>query len=125
MQPQWKGVAITDPSKSGTAYMLVYGLYKQFGQAGLDRIAANAVITASSGTTSAGVAAGIRRRHDSGIRRPGICRRRPEGDQAGLPGRGQLPAPEGMFIIKGAKNAQAAQALYEGLLSKEAQKRSW
>ena len=26
-----------------------------------------------------------------------------------------------MFIIKGAKNAQAAQALYEGLLSKEAQ----
>ena len=52
MQPQWKGkFAITDPSKSGTAYMLVYGLYKQFGQAGLDKIAANAVVTASSGTT--------------------------------------------------------------------------
>ena len=59
MQPQWKNkFAITDPSKSGTAYMLVYGLYKQFGQPGLDKIAANAVVTASSGTTYKGVAAG-------------------------------------------------------------------
>ena len=92
MQPQWKGkFAITDPSKSGTAYMLVYGLYKQFGQAGLDKIAANAVVTASSGTTYRRGGGRTRRRHDAGIRRPGICRRRPEGDQAGLPGRGQLP----------------------------------
>ena len=37
------------------------------------------------------------------------------------PAEGSYLAPEGMFIIKGAKNAQAAQALYEGLLSKEAQ----
>ena len=32
MKPEWKGkFAITDPSKSATAYMLVYGLLKQFG----------------------------------------------------------------------------------------------
>ena len=37
------------------------------------------------------------------------------------PAEGSYLAPEGMFIIKGAKNAQAAQALYEGLLLSEAQ----
>src|SRR5690606_27415294 len=38
MKPEWKGkFAITDPAKSGTTYLLVYGLYKQFGQEGLDK----------------------------------------------------------------------------------------
>ena len=50
----------------------------------------------------------------------GIRGRRPE-IKLVYPAEGSYLAPEGMFIIKGAKNAQAAQALYEGLLSKEAQ----
>ena len=59
MKPEWKGkFAITDPAKSGTTYLLVYGLYKQFGQEGLDKIAANAVVTGSSGTTYKGVGNG-------------------------------------------------------------------
>ena len=123
MQPQWKGkFAITDPSKSGTAYMLVYGLYKQFGQAGLDRIAANAVVTASSGTTYKGVAAG---EYAAGMTLEYAAQEYVAGGQKEIklvyPAEGSYLAPEGMFIIKGAKNAQAAQALYEGLLSKEAQ----
>ena len=123
MQPQWKGkFAITDPSKSGTAYMLVYGLYKQFGQAGLDKIAANAVVTASSGTTYKGVAAG---EYAAGMTLEYAAQEYVAGGQKEIrlvyPAEGSYLAPEGMFIIKGAKNAQAAQALYEGLLSKEAQ----
>ena len=32
MKPEWKGkVVITDPSKSGTAFIQIYGLLKQFG----------------------------------------------------------------------------------------------
>ena len=59
MKPEWEGkFAITDPSKSGTAYMLVYGLLKQFGREGLEKIAANAVVTSSSGATYKGTAMG-------------------------------------------------------------------
>ncbi|BEG73418.1 ABC transporter substrate-binding protein [Achromobacter xylosoxidans] len=123
MQPQWKGkFAITDPSKSGTAYMLVYGLYKQFGQEGLDKIAANAVVTASSGTTYKGVAAG---EYAVGMTLEYAAQEYVAGGQKEIklvyPTEGSYLAPEGMFIIKGAKNLDAAKALYDGLLSKEAQ----
>lgn len=123
MQPQWKNkFAITDPSKSGTAYMLVYGLYKQFGQEGLDKIAANAVITASSGTTYKGVAAG---EYAAGLTLEYAAQEYVAGGQKEIklvyPSEGSYLAPEGMFIIKGAKNADAARALYDGLLSKESQ----
>lgn len=122
-QPQWKGkFAITDPSKSGTAYMLVYGLYKQFGQEGLDKIAANAVVTGSSGTTYKGVAAG---EYPVGLTLEYAAQEYVAGGQKEIkliyPTEGSYLAPEGMFIIKGAKNAEAAGKLYEGLLSKEAQ----
>ncbi len=123
MQPRWKNkFAITDPSKSGTAYMLVYGLYKQFGQEGLDKIAANAVITASSGTTYKGVAAG---EYAAGLTLEYAAQEYVAGGQKEIklvyPSEGSYLAPEGMFIIKGAKNADAARALYDGLLSKESQ----
>ena len=123
MQPQWKGkFAITDPSKSGTAYMLVYGLYKQFGQEGLDKIAANAVVTASSGTTYKGVAAG---EYAVGMTLEYAAQEYVAGGQKEIklvyPTEGSYLAPEGMFIIKGAKNLDAAKALYDGLLSKESQ----
>ena len=92
MQPQWKGkFAITDPSKSGTAYMLVYGLQAvRPGRPGQDRGQRRGHGLVGHHLQGRG-GGRIRRRHDAGIRRPGICRRRPEGDQAGLPGRGQLP----------------------------------
>jgi iron(III) transport system substrate-binding protein len=123
MQPQWKNkFAITDPSKSGTAYMLVYGLYKQFGQEGLDKIAANAVVTASSGTTYKGVAAG---EYAVGMTLEYAAQEYVAGGQKEIklvyPTEGSYLAPEGMFIIKGAKNLDAAKALYDGLLSKESQ----
>lgn len=123
MQPQWKGkFAITDPSKSGTAYMLVYGLYKQFGTEGLDKIAANAVVTGSSGTTYKGVAAG---EYAVGLTLEYAAQEYVAGGQKEIklvyPSEGSYLAPEGMFIIKGAKNVETARQLYEGLLSKEAQ----
>lgn len=123
MKPEWKGkFAITDPSKSATAYMLVYGLLKQFGKDGLEKIAANAVITSSSGTTYKGVAAG---EYPVGLTIEYAAQEYVAGGQKEIklvyPSEGSYLAPEGMFIVKGAKNMEAAKTLYNGLLSKEVQ----
>lgn len=123
MKPEWKGkFAITDPSKSATAYMLVYGLLKQFGKDGLEKIATNAVVTSSSGTTYKGVAAG---EYPVGLTIEYAAQEYVAGGQKEIklvyPAEGSYLAPEGMFIIKGAKNMEAAKTLYNGLMSKEAQ----
>jgi iron(III) transport system substrate-binding protein len=123
MRPEWKGqFALTDPSVSATAYTLVYGLYKQFGRDGLAKLAANAVVTSSSGTTYRGVGNG---EYPVGLTLEYIAQEYIAGGQKDIkavyPAEGSYLAPEGMFIIKGAKNLAAAKALYDGLLSKETQ----
>ncbi len=123
MKPEWKGkFAITDPSKSATAYMLVYGLLKQFGREGLEKIAANAVVTSSSGTTYKGTATG---EYPVGLTIEYAAQEYVAGGQKEIrlvyPSEGSYLAPEGMFIFKGAKNAAAAKAFYNILLSKETQ----
>lgn len=123
MKPEWKGkFAITDPSKSATAYMLVYGLLKQFGKDGLEKIAANAVVTSSSGTTYKGVAAG---EYAVGLTIEYAAQEYVAGGQKEIklvyPSEGSYLAPEGMFIVKGAKNMAAAKTLYNELMSKEVQ----
>ncbi|MDR2788324.1 MAG: ABC transporter substrate-binding protein [Candidatus Accumulibacter sp.] len=123
MKPEWKGrFAITDPSKSATAYMLVYGLLKQFGRDGLEKIAANAVVTSSSGTTYKGTAMG---EYAAGLTIEYAAQEYVAGGQKEIklvyPSEGSYLAPEGMFIVKGAKNAEAARAFYNVLLSKEMQ----
>ena len=123
MKPEWKGkFAITDPSKSATAYMLVYGLLKQFGKDGLEKIAANAVVTSSSGTTYKGVASG---EYAVGLTIEYAAQEYVAGGQKEIklvyPSEGSYLAPEGMFIVKGAKNMDAAKTLYNALMSKEVQ----
>ena len=123
MKPEWKGkFAITDPSKSATAYMLVYGLLKQFGKDGLEKIAANAVVTSSSGTTYKGVASG---EYAVGLTIEYAAQEYVAGGQTQIklvyPSEGSYLAPEGMFIVKGAKNMDAAKTLYNALMSKEVQ----
>ncbi len=123
MKPEWKGkFAITDPSKSATAYLLVYGLLKQFGRDGLEKIAANAVVTSSSGTTYKGTAMG---EYAVGLTIEYAAQEYVAGGQKEIklvyPSEGSYLAPEGMFILKGAKNLDAAKTFYNILLSKETQ----
>ena len=123
MKPEWKRkFAMTDPSKSATAYLLTYGLLKQFGREGLDKIAANAVVTSSSGSTYKGVATG---EFAVGLTLEYAAQEYVAGGQKEIklvyPSEGSYLAPEGMFIIKGAKNLDAAKTLYNGLASKEVQ----
>lgn len=123
MKPEWKGkVAITDPSKSGTAFIQIYGLLKQFGREGLERIAANAVVVQSSGQVYKGVAAG---EYPVGITIESSAYEFVVGGQKEIklvyPSEGTYLGAEGMFIVKGAKNAAAARQFYDVLLSKAAQ----
>ena len=102
--------------------MLVYGLLKQFGREGLEKIAANAVITSSSGATYKGTATG---EYPVGLTIEYAAQEYVAGGQKEIrlvyPSEGSYLAPEGMFIFKGAKNAEAAKAFYNVLMSKETQ----
>lgn len=123
MKPEWKGkVAITDPSKSGTAFIQIYGLLKQFGREGLEKIAANAVVVQSAGQVYKGVAAG---EYPVGITIEASAYEFVVGGQKEIklvyPSEGTYLGAEGMFIVKGAKNAAAARQFYDVLLSKAAQ----
>lgn len=123
MKPEWKGkVVITDPSKSGTAFIQIYGLLKQFGREGLEKVAANAVMVQSSGQVYKSVAAG---EYPVGITIESSAYEFVVGGQKEIklvyPSEGTYLGAEGMFIIKGAKNAAAARQFYDVLLSKQAQ----
>ena len=123
MKPEWKGkVVITDPSKSGTAFIQIYGLLKQFGREGLEKIAANAVVVQSSGQVYKSVSAG---EYPVGITIEASAYEFVAGGQKEIklvyPSEGTYLGAEGMFIVKGAKNAAAAKQLYDVLLSKPAQ----
>lgn len=123
MKPEWKGkVVITDPARSGTAFIQVYGLLKQFGRDGLERIARNAVVVQSSGQVFKSVAAG---EYPLGITIESSAYEFVAGGQKAIklvyPSEGTYLGPEGMFIVKGAKNMAQAKLFYDVLLSKEAQ----
>ncbi|GHU05100.1 iron ABC transporter substrate-binding protein [Betaproteobacteria bacterium] len=123
MKPEWKGnFAITDPGKSANAFLLIYGLLKQFGREGLEKIAANAIINASSRTTHEGTAIG---EYAAGLTFEYAAQEYVAGGQKGIrlvyPTEGCYLSPEGIFLFKGAKNAEAAKILYNIFLSREMQ----
>ena len=123
MKPEWKGkVVITDPARSGTAFIQVYGLLKQFGRDGLERIARNAVVVQSSGQVYKGVAAG---EFPVGITIESSAYEFVAGGQKEIklvyPAEGTYLGPEGMFIVKGAKHPAEARQFYDVLLAKDTQ----
>lgn len=123
MKPEWKGkFVITDPSKSGTAFIQVYGLLKQFGREGLEKLLANAVVVQSSGQVFRSVSAG---EYPVGLTTESAARAAAD-DQKEIklvyPSEGTYLGPEGMFLIKGTKNPDAKR-FYDVLLSKDVQEK--
>jgi iron(III) transport system substrate-binding protein len=123
MKPEWKGkFVITDPAKSGTAFIQVYGLLKQFGREGLEKIARNAVVVQSSGQVVKSVGAG---EYSVGITIESSAYEFVVGGQKEIklvyPAEGTYLGTEGMFIVKNAKNMALAQEFYDVLLSRPAQ----
>lgn len=123
MKPEWKGkFALTDPSKSGTAFIQIYGFLKQFGREGLEKIAANAVVVQSSGQVYKSAATG---EYPVGLTTEAAAYQFVVDGQKEIklvyPSEGTYLGPEGMFIVKGSKNLGAAKQFYDVLLSKDAQ----
>lgn len=121
--PRYKGlVAMGDPAKSGSTYFQVYGLYKMFGVEGLDKLAKNAVVLASSGQVYKGVGTG---EYPLSITMEYSAYEYVAGGQKEIkltyPAEGTFLQPEGMALVKGARNGDAAKILYDGLLSKAVQ----
>ncbi|HLU79738.1 MAG TPA: extracellular solute-binding protein [Burkholderiaceae bacterium] len=122
--PKWKDkVIIGDPATSGSAYDQVYGIYKIYGQEGLNKLAANAIISKSSGQVYKSVANG---EYPIGVTMEYAAYAYVAGGQKEIklvyPTEGVFVAPEAVAIIKNPKNgAENAQKLYDILLSREVQ----
>ena len=122
-EPKYKGlIAMGDPAKSGSTYFQVYGLYKMFGAEGLDKLAKNAVVLASSGQVYKGVGSG---EYPLSITMEYSAYEYVAGGQKEIrltyPAEGTFLQPEGMALVKGARNGAAAKTRYDALLSKEVQ----
>jgi ABC-type Fe3+ transport system, periplasmic component len=121
---KWKGkIIIGDPATSGSAYDQIYGIYKLYGQEGLNKLAANAVISKSSGQVYKSVADG---EYPIGVTMEYAAYSYVAGGQKEIklvyPTDGVFVAPEAVAIIKNPKNgAESAQQLYDVLLSREVQ----
>lgn len=122
--PVWKNkIIMGDPATSGSAYDQVYGIYQLFGAEGLNKLAANVVISKSSAQVYKGVANG---EYPIGITMEYAAYSYVAGGQKEIelvyPQEGAFVAPEAVAIIKNPKNgAAAAHQLYDVLLSKEVQ----
>ena len=122
--PIWKGkVIMGDPVSSGSAYGQVYGLYRLLGEDGLKKLAANVVVSKSSAQVYRGVADG---EYPVGITMEYAAYSYVAGGQKEIklvyPADGTFVQPEAVAIIKNPKNgAEAAQQLYDQLLSREVQ----
>lgn len=123
LNPVWKGrIAMADPARSGTAYMVLYGLFRQLGEKAVDQLAANVVVLPNSAAAHNGVVAGkfavaltfeyaMQQHLDSGANHIRML----------YPSEGSYLVPEGMFLVQGSPRPQAACLLYDLLLSKEVQ----
>lgn len=123
MRPAWKGkVLMADPARSSSAFLQLYGLYKQFGRTGVERIAANVVVVANSNEVPLLVGAG---EYAVGITLESSVANYRSHQYRDIsmvyPADGTYLAPEGMFLIRGSKHPEAARQLYDLLLSRPVQ----
>ncbi len=119
--PKWKDkIVMANPQKSGSAYAQVYGLYKMYGWAGLEKLIANAKILDSSSLIYKGTADG---EFAIGITMEYAAHRYVAGGSSSVkviyPSDGVIAAPEGAAVIAGAKHPEEAKALMDYLLSKD------
>lgn len=122
--PKWKGKLIVgDPATSGSTYDQMYGIHKLYGDEGFNKLVANADISKSSGQVYKSVA---NSEYAVGVTMEYAAYSYVAGGQKEIrlvyPEEGVFVAPEAVAIIKNPKNGdQAAQKLYDILLSKQVQ----
>ncbi len=121
--PIWKGNVIApDPAKSGTSYSTLFGLREVVGDDIFKKIVGNMVIAGSSSGAYEGPARG---EFAVGITMEYAGSEYIEGGTKNLklvyPSEGTMTMPEGMFILKGAKNLENAKKLYDYISSRDTQ----
>lgn len=121
LDPRWKGkIVMANPDKSGTAYAQVYGVYKMFGEQGLQKLVDNVTILDSSSLVYKGTAEG---EFPIAITLEYAAFRYVAGGNKNVrivyPSDGVISAPEGAAVIKNCKHPEEAKQLVDYLLSKE------
>jgi len=120
---KWRGkLVMGDPVKSSSTYIQAYGLNKLFGLQGLEKLAAVVKNVPSTSMVYKGVAMG---EYALGITMEYAAYTYIAGGQKEIgivyPEEGTFFSPEGVVLIKGAKNPEAAKLMYDFFCSKEAQ----
>ena len=120
---KWKGkLVMGDPEKSSSTYAQVHGLYKTFGQEGLNALAKVATNTNSTSQVYKSVAAG---EFPVGITMEYAAHAYVDGGQKEIklvyPTEGTYLSPEGMGMVANAPNSEAAGKFMDLLASPELQ----
>lgn len=121
LDPRWKGkIVMANPDKSGTAYAQIYGVYKMFGDQGLQKLVDNATVLDSSSLVYKGTAEG---EFPIAVTLEYAAFRYVAGGNKNVrivyPSDGVISAPEGAAVIKNCKHPEEAKQLVDYLLSKE------
>jgi iron(III) transport system substrate-binding protein len=123
IEPKWKGrIAISDPTRAGSAFSHLYAMWKMYGADYLDKFAKNDVFVAGDGTaTREAIANG--ERDIAPVSEYDAFEFKKEGKPVDVDwvedGTVMLPAPLG--LIKGSPNSENALALARYMLSREGQ----
>src|SRR5262249_9972232 len=121
--PKWKGrVAISDPTRAGSSFSHLYGMWKMYGPEWLERFAKNDVFVAGDGTaTREAVATG--ERDVAPVSEYDAINFRNDGKPVDVvwPQDGTLMIPAPLGVAKDSPNNANALALAEYLLSREGQ----
>lgn len=120
--PKWKDkLVIGDPRTSSSAYLQVYGLYKMYKEEGLTKLLKVVKEISDASAVYRGVSMG---EYPLGITMEYAAYNYVAGGakEIGLiyPEDGSFLSPEGIVLIKGAKNPKEAKLLYDFYCSKEA-----
>jgi len=121
--PQWKGqLVIPDPERSSASFVALYGVKTLLGDEALARLARNAVIVGTTSAAYEGVAKG---EFAVAVTMEYAAYEYVAGGLKDIelvyPAEGTFLSPEGMALIKGGKNPDAARTLYDFLASRATQ----
>lgn len=119
MDPAWEGkVTMADPANSSSAYAQLYGIYRLYGEEGVQRLADVVEVQGSTSGVYKAVAQG---EYPVGMTMEYAAQRYVAGGQDEIsltyPTDGTFLSPEGMALIKDGPNPDDAKRVYDILLS--------
>jgi iron(III) transport system substrate-binding protein len=124
VEPKWKGrIAISDPTRAGSSFSHLYGMWKMYGAGWLEQFAKNDVFVAGDGSaTREAVATG--ERDIAPVSEYDAITFRNAGKPVDVTwvADGTLMVPAPLGLVKGSPNSENALALAQYLLSQEGQR---